>query len=208
MRIYDVSIPIRAGMATFPGDPPVRIEPFLSIANGDGCNVSLLTLGSHTGTHLDASAHFVPGGVTVDQLPADLLIGAVRVFELGVRERVDRADLAGLPLRGLDRVLFKTRNSHLWPTGKFEEDFVYLTAAAAEHLVACGVRLVGVDYLSGEGLRVQGGPAHLALLRAGVVIVEGLDLSAVRPGDYELVCLPIKLAGGDGAPARVVLIER
>lgn len=208
MRIHDVSVPIRPGMATFPTDPAVRVEPFLSIAKGDGCNVSHLSLGSHTGTHLDAPVHFVPGGATVDQLPTDLLIGAARVFELGVRDKIDRADLTGLDLRGRERILFKTRNSGLWPSGRFEEDFVYLTGAAAEHLVDSGVRLVGVDYLSVEGYRVEGGPAHKALLRAGVVIVEGLDLGAIRPGDYELVCLPMKLAGGDGAPARVVLIER
>jgi arylformamidase len=195
-------------MATFPTDPAVRVESFLSIAKGDGCNVSHLSLGSHTGTHLDAPAHFVAGGITVDRLPVDLLVGPVRVFAIDVPERIDRAELAGLALRGLHRVLFKTRNSALWATGRFEEAFVYLTGAAAEHLVACGVRLVGLDYLSVEGFRVTGGPAHKALLQAGVVILEGLDLSAIAAGDYELICLPLKLAGGDGAPARVVLIER
>jgi len=206
MATYDISVPIREKMPTWPTDPGVKIQPAMSMAKGDPVNVSGLSMSAHTGTHFDAPHHFIHGAQTVDQLPLDVLIGTCRVFEIPTEDEIDVTQLRGLPLKGVKRALFKTANSQLWATrDDFYEDFVYLSPVAAKFLVEMGVKLVGVDYLSVESFHAQGAPAHLALLRAGVVILEGLNLAEVPPGDYELIALPLKIAGADGAPARAVL---
>ena len=202
VEIFDVSVPIRPGMVTYPGDPTIRLERVQSIAEGATANVSRLELGVHTGTHVDAPLHFLEGTSATESLPLEVLLGpAVVVDATGVDRLLDAAAIAGLAPRG-ERVLFKTRNSELWHHDSFQEDFVSLTGDGAEALVALGVRLVGIDYLS-----VGDEDAHHALLGAGVVVVEGLDLRAVEPGAYDLVCAPLKLVGSDGAPARVLLMR-
>jgi len=177
---------------------------------GAQSNVSYLELGVHSGTHIDAPHHFLNDGRTVDQLPLDLLIGPCYVVQLaGEIESISAGVLQGLTLPpDATRLLFRTSNSHLWEQGKcsFVEEFVAISAEAAQWLVGRGIRLVGVDYLSvapfGESI-----PTHTILLEAGVIVLEGLDLSAVPPGSYDLVCLPLKLLGAEGAPARAVLIR-
>ncbi|HQR39678.1 MAG TPA: cyclase family protein [Blastocatellia bacterium] len=204
MKIYDISIPISAGMHVYPGDPAVEIDRVLQMAQGDVANVSFLKFGTHTGTHIDAPMHFVDGAMTVDQIPLNLLIGKVRVVEITspvitaeVLEEFDFTDDV--------RVIFKTRNSYLWREATFIEDFVHLTGDAAKRLVDNGIKVVGIDYLSVEKYNFTTPDAHRALLTAGTIIIEGLNLSEVEAGDYELICLPLKIEGGDGAPARVVL---
>ena len=203
MEIFDVSVPVRPGMVTYPGDPAVRLERVASIDRGDVCNLSRLDLGVHSGTHVDAPLHFSDGGPGADALPLDVLVGPARVLDL---TEIEGAEIGPGAFEGVElpeRVLLKTRNSELWARDEFVEEYVALGAEAARALVAAGVRLVGIDYLS-----VGDEAAHHALLEAGVVAVEGLDLRGVEPGEYELVCAPLKLVGSDGAPARTFLIRR
>ena len=192
-------------MVVYEGDPGVEIAPRLEIARGDTANVSLLSMGSHTGTHVDAPAHFIEGGATVEALPVDSLIGPALVAEVGSERLIGRRDLEPLPLDGQSRLLLKTRNSALWAAGDFSRDFVALDLEGARHLTERGLRLIGIDYLSIEAFHSPGHPVHRHLLGAGVVILEGLDLSRVAPGVYELVCLPLPVRGIDGAPCRAVL---
>jgi arylformamidase len=190
-------------MVNWPGDPPVRFSHALSMERGDPCTVSLLELGAHTGTHMDAPAHFVPGGRGIDDMPPDASVGPARVILVHDRESVKVDELVGHSLQPGDRVLLKTYNSeYCWEADGFVEDFVYLSAPAARYLVERQVRLVGIDYLSVGGFNADGQETHRALLDAGIWIIEGLDLKRVPPGRVELVCLPLKIAGGDGAPAR------
>lgn len=212
MRIYDVTVTITETMPVWPGDPRVRIERTSSISRGDEANVSRLHLGSHTGTHVDAPHHFISQGMTVDRLPLDLLVGPALVVELDHLESttIEVFDLASVHFpRGTSRLLLKTRNSQLWESRQteFERDYVHLGRRAAEWLVKRGIRLVGVDYLSVEALNVSEHRVHHTLLGAGVVIVEGLDLSQVPAGPCQLICLPLKIEDGDGAPARVLIVR-
>ena len=193
MQIIDVSVPVWPGMITNPGDPKVRLERVSSIADGDVANLSRLDLGVHSGTHVDAPLHFIEGAPGVEALPLDVLVGPCVV--------VDGLEPAAVP-RGAERVLFKTPNSRLWEREEFSEDFVKLDGQAARALVERGVRLVGIDYLS-----IGDEEAHHVLLEAGFVVVEGLDLREVEPGEYRLVCAPLKLEGAEGAPARVLLLR-
>ncbi|HOP40586.1 MAG TPA: cyclase family protein [Geobacteraceae bacterium] len=204
MMIYDISVPLAEGLPAWPGDPELRLEPVLLLEHGDGSRVSRITLGDHSGTHLDAPSHMVPDGASLDEVPLSLLMGRALVadlrgcLEIGVRE------LSAIPLEGVDRLLLLTDNSGLWKRREFTRDYVSLNAEGAEYLVRQGVRLVGIDYLSIE--RFGGdGSVHRTLLGKGVVILEGLDLSVVDPGDYELVCLPLRIPDAAGAPARAVL---
>jgi arylformamidase len=202
----DVSVRLRTGMVSWPGDPPARISHALDLERGDPCTVSLLEMGAHTGTHMDAPAHFVRGGVGIDEMPLDAAIGSARVIPIRDRKSIKPDELVRHGIRRGERVLFKTHNSdHGWDTDSFFEDFVYLSAAAAQYLVERQVRLVGVDYLSVGGFRADGKETHQALLKAGIWIIEGLNLKWVRPGRVQLVCLPLKIAGGDGAPARALV---
>jgi len=200
-------------MTTWGDEPGPTIAPVRRIAKGDSANVSLLSLGDHTGTHVDPPLHFIDGGNTVDQLPLDALLGPCRVigYDGAGNVSADWLDRAHVP-PDATRLLFKTSNSDLWrdPLHRYTRDIVAVNASAARWCVARGVRLVGVDYLTIEpqGPEKAGYPTHHTLLGAGVVIVEGLDLRGIAPGPYELVCAPLKIEGGDGAPARVFLIER
>jgi arylformamidase len=207
-KIIDVTVPLSAELPTFPGDPPFRAEPTHRMQDGAAYNVAQLSLGTHTGTHVDAPFHFLADGATVDALPLEILLGKARVVDLGGRDLVDRADLEALDLREDLRVLLKTRNSGQLRQQAFQEDYVYLTPDAATYLAQVGIKLVGFDYLSIEKFGSRDFAAHRALLEAGVVIVEGLDLSDVEPGEYDMTCLPLRIAGGDGSPARVVLRPR
>ena len=177
------------------------------MANGAAANVSAVAMGTHTATHVDAPRHFIEGGAPVDEMPLERLIGPAVVVAFGASvTAVGEAELRAQPLDGHARVLLKTRNSALLRRPDFVRDYAYLAPDGAEYLLRVGVELVGIDYLSIEQFESADHRTHLLLLERGVVIVEGLDLSAVRPGTYELVCLPLKLAGLDGAPARAVLI--
>lgn len=206
-KIYDVSLPIYPGMLVWPGNPAVGIEAIKSIERGASSNVSLLRIGTHTATHVDAPRHFIPGAGGVDSIEPQVLLGKARLFHLADIERIDRELLKRLDLDGITRVLFATSNSALLRKQQHEPRYVYVSEGAARYLVDIGIKLVGVDYLSIEQYQNKSRPAHHILLGAGVVIVEGLDLSGVPPGDFELICLPLKLRGADGAPARVFLRE-
>jgi arylformamidase len=175
---------------------------------GEPYNVARITMGAHSGTHVDAPYHFLADGATVEQLPLEILMGKARVVEVGARDKIERADLEALDLRDDLRVLLKTRMSGQLKHHEFQEDFVYLTPDAATYLVQAGLKLVGIDYLSVEQFGSHDFAAHHALLGAGVVIIEGLDLSQVEPGEYDMTCLPLRIAGADGSPARVVLRTR
>jgi arylformamidase len=210
MRIYDVSVPLSATTPTYPGDPGIDIKEWLTLAKGDAANVSLINFGLHSGTHVDAPAHFIEGGAKVDSLPLESLMGEAEVVEVSDQKHViDEYFINANCLRGSQRILFKTRNSAFWNNTEkgFREDYTYIDADAARRLVELGIKLVGIDYLSVERFNSAGFPTHHALLSRGVVILEGLDLRAVTGGVYELLCLPLKIAGGsgDGAPARVIL---
>ena len=209
MKIHDISISISPSMPTYPGDPAVSIEPVLQIAKGDAANVSRLSFGDHTGTHLDPPAHFVPGGKTVDQLDLSVLYGPARVVDMTHIEKEITADdlaRAKLPKHAV-RILCKTRNSEYWDRQGFQKDFVAFAWDAAQWLVDRGITLVGIDYLSAELFGVSEPNTHRILLGAGIIIVEGLNLKSISPGNYTLACLPLKIQNGDGGPARAILIE-
>ncbi|MBI2847202.1 MAG: cyclase family protein [Chloroflexi bacterium] len=208
MKVYDISVPIYPGMTIYPGDEPVSIAPRAQIKKGDAYNTSHLSLGSHTGTHIDAPHHFFEGAKGVDELPLNILLGKAWVCEVKNPRGITASTLsrAGIP-QGTSRLLLKTRNSLLWSNREFQKDYVYLRPAAARWLVERGVRLVGIDYLSLERFGSRISAAHLTLLKAGAIIVEGLNLKDIRPGEYTLVCLPLKIVGCDGAPARAALID-
>ena len=202
----DVSAPLKSGMVHWPDNPPVDIERMLSIDRGDACNVSKLSLGAHTGTHMDAPVHFLAHGSGIDRMPLTAAMGHARVIEIGDSESIKRGELEMHHIQPGERVLFKTLNSlRCWQTDTFVEDFVYIAHEAAQYLADIGVQTVGVDYLSVGGYRVDGQATHQALLEAGIWIIEGLNLSQAHPGTYDLVCLPLRIAGGDGAPARAIL---
>ncbi len=210
MSIYDVSVPLSVKTPTYPGDPGIEISAWKSLTEGDSANLSLLHFGAHSGTHVDAPAHFIEGAAKVDSLPMEVLIGEAQVVEVPNEVSViDRDFVSEHCPRRCQRFLFKTRNSQFWggESPVFHTDFTYLDLSAAEHLVSLGIRLVGIDYLTIEQFKSKTHPTHLALLSKGIVILEGLDLREVSGGTYELICLPLKIAGGDGdgAPARVVL---
>lgn len=208
MRIYDISVAISEEMPVYTGDPEIKITPDSRISAGDSANVSVLTFGSHTGTHIDPPFHFIESGKTIDQLPLDLLIGKCLVCPIEDPKVIGVPELeaAAIP-EGTERILFKTRNSELWNQREFTQDFVYLAEDAAEWLLERGIRLIGIDYLSVDRYKSGTHPTHLVLLRAGAVIIEGLDLRSVPAGTYTLVCLPLKIAGGDGGPSRAVLLS-
>ena len=203
MPIYDISVPLCGELPTYPGDPTIEISDSLTLAGGDAANVSLLNFGAHTGTHVDAPAHFIEGAKKVEALALDVLIGEAEVIEVPKDKRV--IDEAFVTTRS-SRVLFKTRNSELWSTD-FRTNFTYLDLPAARKLIENGVKLVGIDYLSIEKFGSQEHEVHRALLSHEIIILEGLNLADVPAGKYELICLPLRLRShlGDGAPARAVL---
>ena len=206
-RLIDVSVLLTPGIATYPGNPAFDMAPVNRIAEGGSANNSRLTMGTHTGTHVDAPKHFIDGRPGVDAMALDLLIGRARVIDVPVRGGITAKHLEGAGLREDLRVLLRTPNSKLWnnPREPFHEEYTHLAGDGAKFLVDQGVKVVGVDYLSVEKFHTPGHPAHHALLGANVIIIEGLNLSDAEPGVYEMYCLPLKIEGADGAPARVVL---
>jgi arylformamidase len=207
-RIYDVSVPVRSGGLVYPGNPEILIEPQQAISQGAGANVSRISFGSHTGTHVDAAKHFFDNGQTIDKIPPEKFLGpAVLIaFDEPDRASVGADDLRSRNVEGQKRVLIRTRNSRRLDNPEFDVKYVYLAPDGAEYLVSIGVELVGVDYLSIEQFHSGHHKTHRTLLKKDVVIIEGLDLSEPAPGNYELVCLPLRLEGLDGAPARALLI--
>ncbi len=202
----DISVPLYPGMAHWPGDPEFRAERVRSLDRGDVCNLTALSTSAHIGTHMDAPKHFIRDGMGMDELPLDAVIGPCRVVAIHDPVAISPAELEGQGLKGGDRVLFKTSNStNAWGRSDFVEDFVYISKEGARWLVEHQIQTVGVDYLSIGGFFKDGVETHQILLGAGVWVIEGLNLSAIEPGDYELVCLPLKIRGSDGAPARAIL---
>lgn len=209
MAIYDISLSISESLVVWPGDSPVRITQPRRIDRGDHATVSHLEISAHTGTHVDAPAHFIQGGAGVDTLDLNALVGLALVAEARDADVLTADVLAELAIPlGTERVLFRTRNSSLWARGvqEFDEDFVAITEDGARWLVERGIRLVGIDYLSVAPFSASI-PTHQMLLRAGIVLLEGVNLSGIRPGMYHLVCLPLKIEGADGAPARAILMD-
>lgn len=201
----DATVPLSGELPTWPGDAPVTVEPLARVADGDPANVSRLELSTHAGTHVDPPYHFLEDGARVDEMPPQVGMGPARVVEVE-GEVVTAEDVARADVAGGERVLLRTRNSRRdWAREPFREDFAHLTTPAAEALAGAGPRLVGIDSLSVAGYRENEAPVHEALLGAGVWILEGLDLRRVEAGAYELVCLPLRVEGGDGAPARAML---
>lgn len=209
MRVFDISVPISPDLPVWPGDPAIELERIANIAEGANANVSRLACGVHVGTHVDAPVHFVEGAASIESLPLDRLLGRAYVAEFGEIDVIDdeTLDSVNIPAE-VSRLLFKTQNSAFWSESphSFHEDFIAIDARGAQWLTDRGVHTVGVDYLSvapfGDSV-----PTHTILLEAGVVIIEGLNLSGVDTGWYSLYCLPLKLVGSDGAPARAVLLQ-
>ena len=205
MKFIDITVPLDAALPSYPGNTPFTLEAMKRIASGGSSNVSTLHLSAHAGTHVDAPRHVFEHGAGIEALPLDLLCGRTRVIELTTRRTVNADDLTGFDLKEDLRLLLKTPNSRLWGSRTFHEDFVGLSEGAARFLVDHGVKVVGVDYLSVEEFRKPGAPAHKALLGQGAIVIEGLNLRDVEPGVYEMFCLPLRVVGSDGAPARVIL---
>ncbi|MFO8011579.1 MAG: cyclase family protein [Dehalococcoidia bacterium] len=206
-NLYDISMSIYAGMLTWPGNPRFSLDKVKSIADGDSSNISLLRIGTHTGTHVDAPRHFINTASGVDSINPTILVGPARLVQLPEAELIDRRLLSSFDLAGVSRLLLGTRNSALLHQSQHTPEYAYLTEDGAEYLVEKGIKLIGIDYLSIEQFRSPGHVTHRVLLEAGLVIVEGLDLSCIPPGEYELICLPLKLKDADGAPARALLRE-
>jgi arylformamidase len=202
----DISTPLRNGMAHWPGDRPFELRRDSDMGKGGEYNLSSFSTSAHVGTHMDAPLHFLAGGTSMDDLPLGTVIGRARVVAIEDPERIRTRELEGYRIQAGERVLFKTANSRrAWGDEPFDKRFVAFTAEAAEHLARVRPVLVGVDYLSVGAFESDGAQTHRALLGAGIWVIEGLKLLHVDPGDYDLVCLPLRIAGVEGAPARAVL---
>lgn len=207
----DISVPVFDGMVHWQGDPAVQIGYFASMATGAPCNVSKVNMSAHTGTHMDGPIHFMPNGAGLETLPLDAVIGPCRVVEVHNKVAVTVEDLLPHKLQGGERILLKTINStKAWGMApKFDTDFVYISKEAAKHIAEAGVRTIGIDYLSVGGFYKDAVETHQALLSVPVWIIEGINLAHVQPGEYDLICLPVKFSNtADGAPARAVLRKR
>jgi arylformamidase len=208
VKIFDISVPIVNGGVVYPGNAAIRIEPHSQVSKGASSNSSTISFGSHTGTHVDSPKHFFDTGSSVDQLPLSALMGPARLIAYDDSVMSVTAPLLQREkLEGVERVLIRTRNSGTLPHEPFRPDFTYVAPDGAEYLASIGVKLVGVDYLSVEQFRSGHHKTHRTLLERNIVIVEGLDFSAVPPGNYTFYCLPLLLEGLDGAPARAVLTQ-
>ena len=202
----DVSVPLHNGMITWPGDAPFERSPTLQIATGAQCNLSQISTSVHIGTHMDAPLHYLPGAASMESLPISAAIGRARVIEIHDPDAIRTSELESHRLAKGERVLFKTRNSEeCWKTDHFRAKYIYIEPEAARYLAQCAIQTVGVDYLSVGAYGDSGPETHRILLGAGIWIIEGLQLEHVEPGAYELVCLPLRMTGSDGAPARAVL---
>lgn len=205
MKYYDVTLPIQEEMITYPGDPPFQIKPYYEKHRGDPCNLASLSMGTHVGTHVDAPAHHLDDGATVDEIPLDSLVGPGVVLDLRGSASVDRQALEETLVDDVTRVMLKTDNGPLLLEPEFYKDHFHLTHDGAAYLIERGVRLIGIDYLSIESYGSPRAVVHRLLLEAGVVVVEGVNLLEISPGHYEFFCLPLLIKGADGAPARVIL---
>jgi arylformamidase len=202
----DISVPLRNGMVTWPGDAAFERTSTLEIATGSQCNLSQISTTAHIGTHMDAPRHYLAGAAGIETMPITASMGRARVIRIRDPEVIRTSELEPHHLAKGERVLFKTENSgRCWKTDHFLEKYIYIEPEAAAYLAARGVQTVGVDYLSVGGFASGGPETHRILLQAGIWIIEGLMLEHVEPGEYELICLPLKIMGGDGAPARAVL---
>jgi arylformamidase len=202
----DVSVTVRHGMPHWPDNPPIVLERAMDIGRGDECNVSHLAMGVHTGTHMDGPVHFIHGAAGLDAMPLTATMGEARVIRIADAHLVTVDELRPHRLQRGERILLRTLNSdRCWQIDTFVEDFVSISHPAAEYLAECGIQTLGIDYLSVGGYLDDGAMIHRTLLEAGIWIIEGLDLSAVEPGRYELICLPVKLHDSDGAPARAIV---
>lgn len=202
----DISIGLKSGMVHWPSDPGVVISRVADMHKGARCNISHINMGSHTGTHMDAPLHFLKDGVSLDKMPLDATVGSARVIEIKDRNFIRADELKKYKLKKGERILFKTANSKKgWRSDEFMTEFVHIPAETAQYLAKTGVRTIGVDYLSVGGYKKDGRQTHEALLGAGIWLIEGLDLSKVTPGRYQLICLPLKILNADGAPARAIL---
>lgn len=202
----DISPPLFNGMVHWPGDPPFQREQVMDMDRGDVCNVSKITSTVHIGTHMDAPHHFVKNGAGMDAMPIEAAVGPARVIRIDDPEMIRVSEIEPHRIAAGERILFRTRNSDsAWKTNEFQKKFVYIPADTALYLASQNVRTVGVDYLSVGGFEADGPRTHQALLEGGVWIIEGLNLGGVEPGTYDLICLPLKIVGSDGAPARAIL---
>ncbi len=209
MKVYDISVPLRPDMPTYEGEPGPSLEFLKLLSKGDSATVSVLSLGSHTGTHVDAPSHFLDGGPGVEELSLDALVGPAYVAEFSGNTHITAADLDLMAIPAdCQRLLFKTRNSDTWDDPEFHRDFIALAPDAATKLAGASIRLVGIDYLSIERFRASPHEVHQTLLASGAVILEGVDLRRVTPGSYFLVCAPLNVVGAEGAPARAFLIDQ
>ncbi|MDV2989904.1 MAG: cyclase family protein [Dehalogenimonas sp.] len=205
-RWIDISVELSEGMVHWPGDPAINIVRVQDLDKGDSHTLSNLTMGSHSGTHVDAPAHFIKGAPSISDLMPDVLIGPARVIEITDDHSVNVEELRRHQFQTGERILFKTSNSAFWhDSTRFEPDFVHFTVDSAAYLAQTGISVIGVDYLSVGGYQQNGSQVHRLLLEAGIWLIEGLDLSPVGAGKYDLICLPLKIKHGDGAPARAVL---
>ena len=201
----DISVPLREDMAVFANEQKLRIERRASMERGDGSNNTTLHIGVHTGTHLDAPRHGIANGKTIDQMPLDIAIGPARVIDIKDTRTVRPKDLKQYTFKRGERILFKTTNSErCWKTDNFVEDFVDISPEAAQVLADAGLSLIGLDYLSVRAPASATG-THKILLGAGIWLLEGLNLSAVGAGNYDLICLPLRIVQNDGSPVRAVL---
>lgn len=208
-KLYDVSVDIHARMQVYPGDPRFRSKAIRSIDKGDAYALSKIMMSNHIGTHVDAPSHLIPGGLTITDLPLEMMNGRCRVVQIRNREKVDVPELQQLTLLNDVRILFKTRNSHLWSNHKhFSKKYIYITPEAAQYLIDEGIKLIGFDYHSIERFGDETFPAHRLLLSNQIILIEGLDLLQVDEGHYDMSCLPLRLKGMDAAPARVVLKQK
>lgn len=207
MKYHDISLSLSPETVRWVTSIPFELRDRRRISRGDHSNSSAVTMSLHSGTHMDAPFHFVPGGTTIDQLPLDLFIGPALVQAVETERYIRAEHVQAIEFDGITRVLFKTRNSELLKRGSYVPDFVAFAVEAAEALVAKGVKLVGLDYLSVAHAGEEQVAVHKAFLERGVALVEGVDLSRVSPGRYELICFPIRIRGADGAPCRAVLRE-
>ena len=202
----DISVPLYTGRVHWPGDPACEIEQVMSIDSGNPCNLTRISMCTHTGTHMDAPLHFIRDGKSIDTMPIEATVGRARVLEISDPQAVKVDELEPYFIQPGERILFKTSNSpRCWQSNSFVEDFVYISHEAAQYLAEKQIQTVGVDYLSVGGYRVDGPETHHALLSAGIWIIEGLNLAYVQAGSYELICLPLKMIGAEGAPARAIL---
>jgi arylformamidase len=205
MKYYDISLSLSADTVRWITSQPFELHERRRTSRGDHNNSSAVTMSLHSGTHMDAPFHFVPDGITIDKLPLDLFIGPALVHAVETERYIKAEHVAAIQFDGITRVLFKTRNSELLKRGSYDPDFVAFSVEAAEALSGRGVKLVGLDYLSVAHAGEEQVPVHRAFLDRGVALLEGIDLSEINPGRYELICFPIRIRGADGAPCRAVL---